>query len=341
MPTATGGVVQMVRTPVGLVDATKAALGKTAIDKYKIPIEASDLTEDPRFARTGAGSVAHTAAKHDAWQTAVINEMDGSGSRFTPTLMKDTATRLGQNYDDVANRTTIARRHTDSLVHNDLTAIEANLDNVAGITNTDRAAIRKRLDEIVDTVQPNGTIDGAAYKALTETNSPLYRLANSTNSALADVGGDITAALRKAFNASASPADQALLSKTDYQYRIMKTAQDLVAKSQEGRIDPGEFMNKVAAASRKYDSPLGGMAYTGGGNLGELARIGAMINVRSEVRAQEQPPRHHVEGNGSGGRDCRSCVAGKSAAGRSRHLWCWGQLMAEASICHPTWPGTH
>ena len=188
---------------------------------------------------------------------------------------------------------------TTSL-HNDLAAIEANLDNVAGITNTDRVAIRKRLNEIVDTIQPNGTIDGAAYKALTETNSPLYRLANSTNSALADVGGDITAALRKAFNASASPADQALLSKTDYRYRIMKTAQDLVAKSQEGRIDPGEFMNKVAAASRKYDSPLGGMAYTGGGNLGELARIGAMINVNPKFAPKSSPLATTMKVTGAG-----------------------------------------
>jgi hypothetical protein len=38
-------------------------------------------------------------------------------------------------------------------------------------------------------------------------------------------------------------------------------------------------MQKVLAQSRKYDAPLGGMAYTGGGNIGELARIGKLMRA--------------------------------------------------------------
>ena len=38
-------------------------------------------------------------------------------------------------------------------------------------------------------------------------------------------------------------------------------------------------MQKVLTQSRKFDSPLGGMAYTGGGNIGELARIGKLMRA--------------------------------------------------------------
>jgi hypothetical protein len=36
-------------------------------------------------------------------------------------------------------------------------------------------------------------------------------------------------------------------------------------------------MNAVKTASRRFDPGTGGMAYTGGGNIGELARIGTLM----------------------------------------------------------------
>lgn len=277
--TAVGAGAHALRTPVGLVDAGKAALADTAIKKYDIPLEASDLTADPRFARTGPASVAATAAKQDAWQGSIIKEMGGDGDKFTPKLMSDTATRTGKVYDDIAQRTTISQPAADNLVHNDLAAIEANLDTTAGLTDSDKAAIRKRMDEIVNAVQSNGTISGGDYRALTKTNSPLDRLENNSNPEVAKVAGDIRDAIDGAFTSSASRADQAALTRNNYQYRIMRTVQDLVAKSPDGNIKPGEFMTKVASASRRFDPTLGGMAYTGGGNIGELARIGAMMDT--------------------------------------------------------------
>jgi hypothetical protein len=258
-------------------------LGDTAINKYGIPLEASDVTGDPRNARTGPASVAATAAKQDAWQGSIINEMGEDGNRFTPKVMSDTAKRTGQVYDDIATRTTIGKPATDNLVHNDLAAIEANLDNVAGITDSDRAVIKRNLNGIVDAVKPDGTISGADYRALTKTNSPLDRLESNSNSEVAKVGSDIRDALDGAFAKSASPRDQAALSKNNYQYRIMKTVQDLAAKSPDGNIDPGQFMTKVATASRRFDPTLGGMAYTGGGNIGELARIGVMMDTTPKL----------------------------------------------------------
>jgi hypothetical protein len=113
-----------------------------------------------------------------------------------------------------------------------------------------------------------------------KTNSPLWKLENNSNSEVANVGADIRDSLQAAFRKSASPEDQAALAKNDYQYRIMKTVAPLVAKSVDGNIDPGQFMTQVAQASRRFDPTLGGMAYTGGGNIGELARMGSLMNVK-------------------------------------------------------------
>jgi len=54
----------------------------------------------------------------------------------------------------------------------------------------------------------------------------------------------------------------------------MKTVEDLVEKSTYGNLSPALLMGQVRAASARNDSSTGGMAYTGGGPLGDLARIG-------------------------------------------------------------------
>lgn len=59
----------------------------------------------------------------------------------------------------------------------------------------------------------------------------------------------------------------------------MRTIDPMVAGSRDGNISPDAFMQKVVGASRKFDSPTGGIAYTGGGNIGELAKIGKLMRA--------------------------------------------------------------
>ena len=58
----------------------------------------------------------------------------------------------------------------------------------------------------------------------------------------------------------------------------MKTVQPLAEKAQGASIDPGAFASRVVAASRKLDGSTGGLAYTGGGTIGELGRIAGVID---------------------------------------------------------------
>ena len=66
----------------------------------------------------------------------------------------------------------------------------------------------------------------------------------------------------------------------------MKTVQPLAEKAQGANIDPGEFASRVVAASRKLDGSTGGIAYTGGGTIGELGKIG---NLLSRAPAPVEP----------------------------------------------------
>jgi hypothetical protein len=66
---------------------------------------------------------------------------------------------------------------------------------------------------------------------------------------------------------SAPPELQQQLTQARSQYKAMKTIEDLVEKSPTGNISPTLLMGAVRGS-------YGNMAYNGGGDLGQLARIG-------------------------------------------------------------------
>ena len=265
------------------VDAADAATMQLARDKYKIPLNATDITEGSKF-RTPAS----VQASVDGLQRNIIKEMGEnpdtpdllSRDRITTGpggVMDRTATRVGQGFDDVASRTNITPDETNNIITN-LANIDGNLDLTAGITPADKAVIRRNIDLIQNAAaKGNGTISGADYQALTKYKADIDRLASNGDPNVAAVGMQIKHVLDDGFQASASEADKAALTNLRYQWRLMKTVQPLAEKAQGASIDPGEFSNRVVAASRKLDGSTGGIAYTGGGTIGELGRIGRVI----------------------------------------------------------------
>ena len=81
-------------------------------------------------------------------------------------------------------------------------------------------------------------------------------------------------ALKAQLIPSAPPGVAEDLATADRQYRAMKTIQPLAAMSATGDIRPGGLMRQVVNQSNKFDSSNGGVAYTGGGELGKLGQIG-------------------------------------------------------------------
>jgi hypothetical protein len=270
---------------IGGISPEDAELGRTALNKYKIPIGAPDLTDNSliRIGTDQAGKLPFSgarpaaAAKQAAWQGAIANEMgDPAATAFTPNVMRDSATRIGSVFDDVATRTSIGPAEIATL-RTDLDTITHDAERT--LQPGEIAPLQKQIDDLKTMLSTNGdTLSGDAYQRLTNSKSLLSKLERQ-NSNTGDAAGDVRDALDDAFARSASPDDQAALQQARYQYRVMRTVDQLSAGSRDGNISPDAFMQKVLTASRKFDAPLGGMAYTGGGNIGELARIGKLMRA--------------------------------------------------------------
>jgi hypothetical protein len=89
----------------------------------------------------------------------------------------------------------------------------------------------------------------------------------SSDPNVAHYGGQIREALNEAMQANAPPEVAKQLAQTNAQYKAMKTIEPLVEKSTTGDVSPALLMQQVRKS-------YGGMAYNGGGDMGDLARIG-------------------------------------------------------------------
>ena len=130
--------------------------------------------------------------------------------------------------------------------------------------------------------QGDGTLSGDAYQALTRSKAPLDLAEGSTNPQCrritqALIRDQLDDALA---NVQRTPMSQDALSQARYQYRVMRTIDPLVGGSRDrrtSRLTPS--CKRCLPASRRFERRLGGMAYTGGGNIGELARIGKLMRA--------------------------------------------------------------
>ena len=274
-------------TAIGGISKPDAELGRLALDKYNIPIKGRPILTDNSLIRIGAdqagklpfsGAAPAAAAKQSAWQNAIAKEMgDPAATSFTPDVMSATKTRVGQAFDDAAASTSIPPAETTTL-SNGLAAIMPEASQV--LTDAELKPLQTQIDNINGLIaMGDGTLSGEAYQALTRSKAPLDLAEGSTNPNVAHYAGMIRDNLDDAFQRSATPDVQDALSQARYQYRVMRTIDPLVAGSRDGNITPDAFMQKVLTASRRFDAPTGGMAYTGGGNIGELARIGKLMRA--------------------------------------------------------------
>jgi hypothetical protein len=278
---ATGHVGSSIAGTTGGLSPEIAQLAQKARDVYGINLNAADLSgnsivriandQSSKLPLSGAAPAA--AAKLDSWQRAVSHQMGEDAARFTPDVMSGAAKRIGDVFDDVASRTTIK---ADQPLLTDLGRIQSEAQQV--LPSSEHGPIETQLNNILDAAaKGGGGISGETYQALTRQGAPLQRAAKSADPNVAYYARQVRDALDDAFQRSAAPEDQAALGKARGQYRAMKTIEDSVEKSVDGAISPALLMQQVRSASSKFDSSNGGMAYTGGGAMGDLARIGQLL----------------------------------------------------------------
>lgn len=257
-----------------------AALAQAARDKYNIPLTAPQLSDnsavkimsDQSSKLLGAGGGDLDDAQRAAYNTAVARTFgEPVAGKITPTAMTSAAARIGQTLDDIASRTTV---NADPKFVQDLAQIETDAGQ-APLGSGGLSAIKNQLDNVLTAAaNGNGSMSGDVYQQLTKSGAPLDRAMNAGDPNVQFYAGRIHDALEDAFQRSASPEDQDALATAREQWRNMKTVEPLAAESTDGNISPAKLMARVLTSSRRFDGSTSGVAYTGGGDLGELARIG-------------------------------------------------------------------
>lgn len=273
-----GGANALGRTLTGAssVDPARAALAQVARDQYNIPITAPQISDSP-FLKIAdsqsqklpfSGAAPAATAQHEAFTGAVARELGETADRITPPVMDAARTRIGQSFNDVAAQTPpipAAPTLLPALARIEADAAQAPLGD--GGQNAISAQIRNIRQAIL---QGRGTLSGADYQTLTRTGAPLDRTASAGDPNTRFYGTQIRGALDDALQGSL-PADSPLLPQLQQarqQWRTLRTIEPLVEKSTDGLLSPTLLMGAVR------NGP-GSIAYgNGGGNLGDLARIG-------------------------------------------------------------------
>lgn len=255
----------------GAVSPEAAALARRAQD-LGIPIRAGQITDssavrflDSTLGKTpGMGYGAANRAQQIAVNRAVAQTIGEDADRLTPAVMQQARTRLGRSFDRVAQGTFV--QLDDPLIH-DFNHVMQQANSV--LTPAELTPLQNLVrDGILPKFAQLGDIGGEEYQAFTRRGAPLDRLMQSNNPNMRYYAGQIREALDSALERSAPAELVDELRQTRGQWRRLKTIEDLAAKSPTGDISPAGLMQAV---QRGYGNRI---AYTGGGDLGDLARIG-------------------------------------------------------------------
>lgn len=262
---------------LGGSDGATNALAARA-ESLGIPIRFSQTSDSPFIQKLsqmagklpGSGMGALHDEQQGAFSRAVSNTFGENADRITPDVMAAAKKRIGGDFDTVAKNSTIK---FDGALGNDLQGILHEADST--LTESEAAILHKQVGNLLDKVTGAGEIEGPTYQALTRKGAPLDRAMSSSDPNVQHYAGRVKEALDDALERHAPPEMVDKLRTARGQYKAMKTVEDLVEKSTTGDISPTLLMGAVRGS-------YGNMAYGGGGQLADLARIGQ--------RFMKQPP---------------------------------------------------
>lgn len=257
---------------IGSLDPETARLADLARNKYGIPVNAGQMSASPavRFGASAlnrlpfSGAGADSMAQQTAFNHAVAGTIGEDATKLTPEVMNRAKTRIGNMFDTVAQNTTI---NTDPKFFQDIHDTLNDAQMV--LPKTEVEPLVKQVMNVIEKINPDDrTISGETYQALTRTGAPLRTLMESNNPNIAHYAGGIKDALDDAMGRSATPEMQTMLQTAKSQYRNLKTIQPIAAKADVGDISPALLRGAVNTNTGNA------LAFGGGGDLGDLARIG-------------------------------------------------------------------
>ena len=244
-----------------------------------IPFAAPDITPGTMFR-----SEPHVRATADALQGNIVRDLGGNPitndpatpPRITPDLMRRTRTDTSQGLDDIGNNNSINPAEA-AVLNLRLQRLANDANSVAGATPHDYATMQQRIDEVRQRINPTTGMPGNDYMGLTASDSPLANLASSDNSRVANIGQQAMGMTREAFRNSLPPDVAARDAALRYRWRLMNAVEPLVERAQGQSIDMGGLADSLLEQSQRYDHGRNGMAYTGGGQLGDYMSQARLI----------------------------------------------------------------
>jgi hypothetical protein len=252
------------------LDPETAQLAQYA-DAAGIKLRGGQITNNPLVRRIDAqaennpfnGIAEQNAGQRDAFTAAVGRTFGADAPRLTPEVMSAAKEKLGDTFNRVANNTKI---QVDDHLIDHLASIESDAHQV--VAGSEMAPLRTQLNNVISKITGtgDGKIDGGTYQAITRHGAPLDRAMSSSDPNVAYYAGQIRTALDDALERSANPADLADLRAARLGYKNMKTVEPLASKG-DGTISPALLNSRVTATFKNR-------AYTGAGDLGDLATVG-------------------------------------------------------------------
>lgn len=298
------GANRLTQSPV----ATEVAdLARQAMDRWNIPLRsgqiagtadrAAGIADSNLIGATGSGYARSAAEQGRQFTRAVSSTIGEDVDAITPEVMAAARRRIGGTMNDIAAQSEI---RVDDAMLNDLAAVGSQAREI-GLDPGQISALDRQIDKIVDLAAKNdGIIPGEAYQTIVGHKSSLQRMQSSGQGALRDLANDLRNAIDGGLERSAPQEVRDALTRARYEYKNLKTIEDLAEKAgPDGQISPAQLLGRVRA---KFDN----FAYGGGGDLGELARIGQTFlkeppNSGTAPRLAEMLKRHGVSGALGGG----------------------------------------
>lgn len=248
-----------------------AGLARTARDRYGINLRAGQISSSPTMKFTdsvlsrtfGSGYATKDEAARAAFSRAVASSIGETADGVTPVVMQRARTRLGNEFDRIGGAST-------TQADNQFVADLAQLDGEArlALVDAEYGVIERQIDNVLSKVNAQGEIPGDVYQALTRKGAPLDVASRSGNPNVRHYASEVREALDNALERSISPELRDDLRRARYQYKNMKTIEPLVKKgTPEGYISPALLLGRV-------NQSFSDSAYSGAGELGELAQIG-------------------------------------------------------------------
>jgi hypothetical protein len=244
--------------------------------KHDIPIAIDQVTNSKarqylasassRIPLGGGKEFAESQQK--AFNRAVLKTVSVNADTVTDDVVQSAYDTIGKKFDDVLSGQNIqlTNAHKDRLRNI--------VDNARKSVSADKVkAIKANVDEVIGNAAKNGMISGEKISDLRSTITARLRKADpGVKQYLADLIDEIVD-----ISTNGNPAVKDKLRQARYEWKNLKTIEPLLAKASDGNISPALLRGAV---SKKSSFGAKAMSTGSAGDLGELARVGALIKQK-------------------------------------------------------------